>query len=139
MESQEFENLWGSAKAPGSFETGTYTARMENAKLIMTKSGNEMMVIEFIIISGVQKNQKISKFYGFDARGIGYLKQDLESMGKSIPDPKTKQDLVQSVYSLCPLDLEVYIQTKADKMGVMRTNTFINGLAKENFEDDFVF
>lgn len=138
---KDFSSLWKSSKTPGQIETGTYTARMNEAKLITTKSGHDMMVIEFLIVGGAYKNQKVSKFYGFDERGMGYLKQDLDAMGKSIPDPDSIQTLVQSIYDLCPLDVEVYIQTKADKTGVMRTNTFVNGLAKDNYldEDTFTF
>jgi len=100
-----------------------------------------MLVLEFILTSGDFKNQKLSKFYGFDERGIGYLKQDLASMEKEIAPPESLEALVQSMYELCPLDLELYVQTKADKTGQMRTNVYVNGPAKADMmaDDDFTF
>jgi hypothetical protein len=141
MNQTSIKELWNTAKKPGQIETGTYAGRMTEAKLIVTKSGHDMMVIEFILTSGDFKNQKLSKFYGFDERGIGYLKQDLASMEKEIAAPESLEALVQSMYELCPLDLELYVQTKADKTGQTRTNVYINGPAKADMmaDDDFTF
>lgn len=141
QQTKSITELWKSAKAPGQIETGTYAGRMNEAKLITTKSGHDMLVLEFILIGGDYKNQKLSKFYGFDERGIGYLKQDLDLMEKEIAPPESLEALVQSMYELCPLDLELYVQTKADKTGTMRTNVYINGPAKADAldGDDFTF
>jgi hypothetical protein len=139
-----FANIWNQSKTRDEQDAtpdGKYMAVMNNAKLITGKaSGKRMMVVEFEIKNpgSVADRNKVSKFYMFDEMGMGNLKTDLATMDRALGTITSEEDVVQQVYGLCPISLSVFVKSKLDKTGIMRTNLYVNGPGDSEFDSQTI-